>query len=79
MLKDNLKKYDRFRFVVIAVILFLMWLGIMGLLYLKADEVTKQPCSVCAYKMGENVICYMKDSPIKRTYFTDGLIIDDVT
>ena len=34
-----------------------MWLGIMVLFYLKADEVTKHPCSVCAEKIGKNVIC----------------------
>jgi hypothetical protein len=45
------------RFVIIAVILLLMWAWIMLFLYLKADEITKNPCSVCAKKMGETVKC----------------------
>lgn len=45
------------RFKLIVIILVLMWLGVMFLLYLKADEVTKDPCQICAKKMGQDVIC----------------------
>lgn len=45
------------RFYIIATILMLMWLGLMLFFYLKADEVTKHPCSICAEKIGEEVRC----------------------
>jgi len=46
------------RFKIILIVLFIMWCGIMTLFYLKADEVTKNPCSVCANKIGESIYCY---------------------
>lgn len=45
------------RFYLIAFLLFLMWMGIMLFYYLKADEVTKHPCSVCAKRIGVDVKC----------------------
>ena len=48
---------DGHRFLVIIIILMIMWAGVMGLFYFKADEVTKHPCEVCAKKMGEDVTC----------------------
>lgn len=51
----------------------------MVLFYLKADEVTKDPCSVCAKRMGENVTCTLAGQgfTLKRTYTPDLLIFDD--
>ena len=45
------------RFKLIVIVLIILWLGLMLLFYLKADEVTKDPCSVCANKLGEKVTC----------------------
>lgn len=48
------------RFIVIAIILILMWLGLMLFFYLKADEVTKNPCQICAKQMNTDVMCSAK-------------------
>lgn len=53
----------------IAVILLLMWVGVMGLLYFKADEVTKNPCQICAEKLGEAVWCTASNSGINVISF----------
>jgi len=45
------------RFYIILFVLLFMWCGIMGFLYLKADEVTRHPCEVCAKKLNEDVTC----------------------
>ena len=45
------------RFYVILFVLVIFWLGLMTLFYLKADEVTKNPCQVCSKRLGENVLC----------------------
>lgn len=69
------------RFYVIAVILIVMWLGLMLFFYLKADEVTKDPCSVCARRLGNDVICYAQgNSPViaKRIYYQNYSILTDV-
>lgn len=45
------------RFKWISLLLFFMFIIFMTLLYLKADEITHNPCEICAQKSGEMVIC----------------------
>jgi len=68
------------RFYLIMAFLFIMWLGIMTLFYLKADEVTKNPCSICAKKLQEEVICTAGDKGqiIKRIYYPNFSIKDSI-
>lgn len=66
------------RFYIVLAFLFIMWLGIMTLFYLKADEVTKSPCSVCANKIQEEVICSVgsRGQIIQRVFYPDFTIVD---
>ena len=70
------------RFKLIAIILVVMWCGIMVLFYLKADEVTKDPCSICAEKMGDEVVCSVMvlggNVPASRIYYSNGSIYNDL-
>lgn len=50
-------KIPKDRFIIIAIVLFLMWLGFMIFFYLKADEITHSPCEVCAKKLGNDIFC----------------------
>ena len=67
------------RFKLIAVILILMWIGIMIFFWMKADEVTKSPCQVCAKKIGEKVTCTIDNGGIimERTYYPNFTIFND--
>ena len=47
------------RFKFIALLLMIIWIGFMIFLFIKAEEITKNPCSICAKKMGEEVHCYI--------------------
>ena len=59
----------------IGLILLIIFLVLMLLLYLKADEVTKDPCLICAELLGEDVYCSTTGfKPITRTYFSNGSI-----
>jgi len=67
------------RFVIMVVIMVLMWAVIIGFFYLKADEVTKDPCGVCANQMGEDVVCSIAGTnPISRTYFSNWSVTQNV-
>lgn len=67
------------RFRIIIIVLIIMWLGLMLLFYLKADEVTKHPCSICANKTNELVTCYMGDTiQIQRIYYPNFSIEDKI-
>ena len=68
---------DKDRFIIVAIILFLMWCGFMLFLYMKADEITKDPCSICAKRMGEKVRCTIQGfTPISRDYYPNFTIED---
>lgn len=54
-----------------------MWLGVMVLLYVKADEVTKDPCRICSEQHGEAVTCVAGELIQKyRTYYPNGSEVD---
>ena len=74
------KKYwiadNRFKYM--GLILLIMWAGFMLFFYLKADEITKDPCSICAKQMGSNVFCTTQSLlPVTRTYYPNGSISDN--
>ena len=53
-----------------------MWIGFFVFFYLKADEITKDPCSICAKKMGEEVSCRVGQNVIlERTYLPNGSVV----
>ena len=62
------------RFKYIGIILFLMFVVFMTLIYFKADELTHNPCQLCAEKMGESVYCYSGQS--QRTFNPDFSVVD---
>lgn len=66
------------RFIIIVIILIAMWLGLMVFFYLKADEVTKDPCSICAKEMNDKVICTTQSGMgiISRTFYPNWTIIN---
>jgi len=67
------------RFYIILTVLFIMWAGVMLLFYLKADEVTKHPCSICASKLNENVICRAGVNTMTERNFYPNFTIVDLT
>lgn len=55
--KPSLFSIPKDRFYIIAIVLFLMWVGLMVFFYLKTDEITKNPCQICSEKMGSEFYC----------------------
>ena len=67
------------RYLFIVIVLFILWGGVMLLFYLKADEVTKNPCQICAKKMGEEVTCRTMTSDGTITFYPNFTIKNDRT
>lgn len=66
---------NRFKFI--AILLLIIFLIFMLVIYLKADEVTKDPCSICSEKMGEKVVCTIGGFiPQQRVYYPNGSICE---
>lgn len=56
MKKDFYFTNSRFKFI--AAVLVFIFLVFMLLFYLKGEEITNDPCSICAKKLGEDVTCF---------------------
>ena len=66
---------DRFKWI--SLLLFLIFVIVMLFFYLKADEITKDPCSICSKYLGEKVVCTTGDfMPIQREYYPNNTIVN---
>jgi len=68
------------RFKLIALFLFLMFVIFMVFLYLKADEITKDPCSICASYQSEKMVCTIESGGriMQRIYYPNFVIEDSI-
>ena len=76
MAKDFWVTNSRFKYI--GIILLIIWVGFMVFFFLKADEITKDPCAICSEKMGQEVVCTLTDTiPVTRTYYPNGTVYTD--
>jgi hypothetical protein len=66
-------KIDK-RLIFIALFLLIMWGSFLIFLWNKADEITRDPCSICAEVMGETVWCIVNGK--ERFYHPNGTTQD---
>jgi len=67
--------FDNHRMISVGIFLLIVFILILGFLYLKADEITKDPCSICAEYQGQEVTCVLPGfKPISKIYYPDGQI-----
>jgi len=45
------------RFKFIAILLLIIFLTFMSLIYFQGENIANDPCTICAKKMGDSVIC----------------------
>lgn len=77
-MKENKYWLGDKRFYIILAALFILWGGVMLLFYLKAEEVTKNPCQVCAKKMGTSVVCTTQGTKLVSRIFYPNYSVQDV-
>lgn len=65
------------RLLYIFMIFLIVWGSLFTLFWLKTDEITKNPCKICAEKLGEDVMCWTIDNkmPITKTFETENVTI----
>ncbi len=66
------------RFIIIAICLMIIWSGCMLLLYFKAEEITNDPCTVCARRMGTEVNCFIGGGMERQRIYYPNKTIEDV-
>lgn len=80
-MKQNKKEYwiTNSRFKYGALIMLIIWLSLLLFFFLEAEAVTKDPCSICAKRMGENVVCLTQGIPqLQRTYYPNYSIYNSL-
>lgn len=71
----SIQWFEEHRVFSLMIFLLIIWFTLLTFFYLKADEVTKDPCSICAAKMGDKVSCTIQGYiPITREYYGNGTI-----
>jgi len=76
--EENKKEFwvtnSRLKFI--AAVLFLIFLVFMLLIFLKGEEISKDPCSICAKRMGDKVVCSIGEGGIllQKTYYPNNTI-----
>jgi hypothetical protein len=64
---------EKHKFTTIAIIMLIIWFSIFSLFWIKSDEITKDPCSICSEKLGEDFTCLNNDLvPIEKRYYQNG-------
>lgn len=60
--------------LIVCITLIIFW-GVLFWFYSQyGKELQTDPCSICAERMGDNVICRMENA--QRTYYNNGSILD---
>lgn len=63
---------------IVAGVMLLIWTSLLIFFVSYAHEVSTDPCTVCAERKGEEVVCTTGNYiPIHRTYYPNGSIYDD--
>lgn len=66
---------NKLRLILLFILLLIIWGSFFTLLALKTDELTKDPCTLCAKKLGENVMCWSLDTrqPITEIFEANAI------
>ena len=66
------------RFKFIALLLMIIFFTIMAFLYFQSEAIIKSPCSICAEKMGSDVVCRLMDGRLlTKTFFENGTVTNN--
>lgn len=66
---------SRFKFTALA--LLFMWILFMVFFFMKAHEITTDPCTVCSERYSEAVVCTIGGTiPVSRNFYPNGTVVD---
>jgi len=66
--------------LIFVTAMLVIWLSLLSFLWVKADEITKNPCSICANRTDSTIVCTkfaFGSIPINKFYYPNGSIIDN--
>lgn len=73
--KDLSRFLNEHRAISLGLFLIIIWGSLLTFWWFKADEVTKDPCSICAERHNDNVICSLNSVQLQNLiYLPNGSI-----
>ncbi len=66
------------RFKWISLLLVFIFLTFMGVVIWQGENISKNPCSLCAKKFDSNVICTLADGLGSNIVFTEDSVIENM-
>lgn len=77
---DNSYLLSNRRFVIVVIVLLIIFFTFMTLFYLKGEELSRHPCSICAEVNGFPIMCYAPGlNPISQRFDPNGSVTYDGT
>jgi hypothetical protein len=70
------------RMIILAVVILIVWFSLLAFWWVKADAISKDPCSACAERFNEKVVCTIYRDEFnfvkvaERNYYPNGTISD---
>jgi hypothetical protein len=59
--------------ILIGIFLLLLWGSLLTFWWFKADAITRDPCSLCAEQLGEEIRCTTSGlNPISKSFYQNG-------
>lgn len=73
-----IKFIDENPMIMVGIVMLIVWFSLLTFFFIKADEITKDPCNICAERVGENYKCFPEGLGAEITYYQNGSIeVDD--
>lgn len=67
---DNRSWVERHRMLSVSIVMLLVWVSLLAFFWIEAEAITKDPCSICAARQGEDIMCTIGGiEPLTKTYY----------
>ncbi|MEX0594855.1 MAG: hypothetical protein WD512_00010 [Candidatus Paceibacterota bacterium] len=74
-----MKWIEEHRFTSVIIIMLIIWFSLLTFFFIKADEITKDPCSICAASKGDKVFCRIGDVVVVERIYNPNGSIEEIT
>lgn len=60
------------RYIIVVIVLLIVWVGTFYIITNYAEELRNHPCTSCAKKIGDDVMCYSGNN--KMIFTKEGVV-----
>lgn len=62
------------QWIIFAIVMLLIWGSLLAFWWIQADNINRDPCSICAERAGSTVICTIKSgiTDANKQYYPNG-------